>query len=39
MLKFVTKENKSEKIEQLMEFTCFIIHVELLCIGENTYAG
>ena len=30
MLKFVTKKSK---IRQLLEFTCFIIHVASDCIG------
>ena len=35
MLTFVTKRIS---IRQLLEFTCFIIYVESLCIGENAYA-
>ncbi len=35
MLTFVTKR---ANIRQLLEFTCFIIHVESLCIGEKAYA-
>ena len=34
MLTFVTKRIN---IRQLLGFTCFIIHVESLCIGENAY--
>ena len=35
MLTFVTKKLN---IRQLLTFTCFIIHVGSLCIGEKAYA-
>lgn len=34
----LTNVTKSLKIKQLFEFTCFIIHVDLECVGEKAYA-
>ena len=35
MLTFVTKQLQ---IEQFIRFTCFIIHVDSLCVGDKAYA-
>ncbi len=34
----LTNVTKSFKIQQLIGFTCFIIHVDANCVGERTYA-
>lgn len=34
----LTNVTKSFKIQQLIGFTCFIIHVDSNCVGERTYA-
>ena len=34
----LTNVTKKIKIEQLLRFTCFYIHVGSDCVGGNTYA-
>ena len=36
--KMLTNVTNKLNIRQLLEFTCFIIHVGSLCIGEKAYA-
>ena len=34
----LTNVTKRFEIQQLIGFTCFIIHVDSNCVGERTYA-